>query len=261
MFTIGANGVPTNGDIALPTLILNLLPTGLVGLMIAALLAALMGGMASVFNSTSTLVTLDFYKKLKPDATEKQLVFIGRIATGGMVLLGIAWVPFITRISGQLYIYLQSVQGYISPPIAACFILGILWTRLNAQGALSSLLTGFVLGTVRFILELEFPGGAGAPDSLRWLIAMNFLHYAILMFVVCCVVLIGVSLVTPAPERKQLGRSDLRHGGRQDGRHPGAGHGIQACCGNSAGTSAQRHFQSFAAGHRDRTVVPLPVEL
>src|SRR6202166_5386157 len=82
MFTIGANGVPTNGDIALPTLILNLLPTGLVGLMIAALLAALMGGMASVFNSTSTLVTLDFYKKLKPEASEKQLVFIGRMATG-----------------------------------------------------------------------------------------------------------------------------------------------------------------------------------
>jgi SSS family solute:Na+ symporter len=126
------------------------------------------------------------------------------MATGVMVLLGIAWVPFITRISGQLYIYLQSVQGYISPPIAACFILGILWTRLNSQGALSSLLTGFVLGTVRFILELEYPGGAGAPDSLRWLIAMNFLHYAILMFVVCCLVLIGVSLATPAPDRKRL---------------------------------------------------------
>jgi len=121
-----------------------------------------------------------------------------------MVLLGIAWVPFITRISGQLYIYLQSVQGYISPPIAACFILGILWTRLNAQGALSSLLTGFVLGTVRFILELEYPGGAGASDSIRWLVAMNFLHYAILMFAVCCLVLIGVSLVTPAPDRKRL---------------------------------------------------------
>ncbi|HXP15965.1 MAG TPA: sodium:solute symporter [Terriglobales bacterium] len=204
MFTFAPDGTPTNGDIALPTLILNLLPTGLVGLMIAALLAALMGGMASVFNSTSTLVTLDFYKKLRPEASEKQLVLIGRVATGVMVLLGIAWVPFITRISGQLYIYLQSVQGYISPPIAACFILGILWTRLNAQGAISSLLTGFVLGTVRFLLELEYPGGAGTPDSIRWLVTMNFLHYAILMFAVCSLVLIGVSLVTPAPERKKL---------------------------------------------------------
>jgi solute:Na+ symporter, SSS family len=204
MFTIGPNGTPTNGDIAFPTLILNLLPTGLVGLMIAALLAALMGGMASVFNSTSTLVTLDFYKKLKPDASEKQLVLIGRLATGVMVLLGIAWVPFITRISGQLYIYLQSVQGYISPPIASCFILGILWTRMNAQGALSSLLTGFVLGTMRFLLELVYPGGSGAPESIQWLISMNFLHYALLMFIVCSLVLIGVSLATPAPDRKRL---------------------------------------------------------
>jgi SSS family solute:Na+ symporter len=204
MFILGPDGTPTNGDIALPTLILNLLPTGLVGLMIAALLAALMGGMASVFNSTSTLVTLDFYKKLRPEASERQLVLIGRIATGVMVLLGIAWVPFITRISGQLYIYLQSVQGYISPPIAACFILGILWTRLNAQGAISSLLTGFVLGTLRFLLELEYPGGAGVPDSIRWLVTMNFLHYAILMFAVCALVLIGVSLMTPAPDRKKL---------------------------------------------------------
>jgi SSS family solute:Na+ symporter len=204
MFTMGPNGTPTNGDIAFPTMILNLLPTGLVGLMIAALLAALMGGMASVFNSTSTLVTLDFYKKLRPAASEKQLVLIGRVATAGMVALGIAWVPFISRISGQLYIYLQSVQGYISPPIAACFILGILWTRVNSQGAISSLLTGFVLGSVRFVLELMYPGGVGAPESIQWLIAMNFLHYAIVMFVACCVVLVGVSLMTPAPDRKKL---------------------------------------------------------
>jgi len=204
MFVIGPDGTPTNGDIAFPTLILNLLPTGLVGLMIAALLAALMGGMASVFNSTSTLVTLDFYKKIRPDASEKQLVLIGRVATGLMVVLGIAWVPFISRISGQLYIYLQSVQGYISPPIAACFILGILWPRLNAQGAISSLLTGFVLGTVRFVLELTYPGGVGAPGAIQGLVAMNFLHYAIVMFVACCAVLIGVSMVTPAPDRKKL---------------------------------------------------------
>jgi SSS family solute:Na+ symporter len=204
MFILKPDGTPTNGDIAFPTLILNLLPTGLVGLMIAALLAALMGGMASVFNSTSTLVTLDFYKKLRPEASEKQLVLIGRVATGLMVILGIAWVPFISRISGQLYIYLQSVQGYISPPIAACFILGILWPRLNAQGAISSLLTGFVLGTVRFVLELTYPGGVGAPGPLQGLVAMNFLHYAIVMFIACCAVLIGVSMVTRAPDRKRL---------------------------------------------------------
>src|SRR5216684_8863355 len=143
-------GHVTNGDIAYPTMIVNLLPAGLVGLMIAALLAALMGAMSSVFNSASTMVTLDFYKKFKPDATERQLVFFGRLATGAMVILGLLWVPFIHLLSAQLYIYLQSVQAYISPPIAVCFIFGILWPRLNGQGAIASLLTGFGLGALRF---------------------------------------------------------------------------------------------------------------
>src|SRR6202795_4650334 len=111
LFKFGPHGEVLNGDIAYPTLIINLLPTGLVGVMIAALLAALMGAMSSVFNSASTLVTLDFYKKIKPDATERQLVGFGRVMTGVMVVLGLAWVPFIHLISSQLYIYLQSVQG------------------------------------------------------------------------------------------------------------------------------------------------------
>src|SRR6201982_984807 len=154
LFQFGPNGDVLNGDIAYPTMIINLLPTGLVGVMMPALLAALMGAMSSVFNSASTLVTLDFYKKIKPDATELQLVGFGRVMTGFMVILGLAWVPFIHLISSQLYIYLQSVQGYISPPIAACFILGILWARLNADDSIKSLLSGFWLGAVRFIFEL-----------------------------------------------------------------------------------------------------------
>src|SRR5215475_11437559 len=193
-------------DFAYPTLVLNLLPTGLVGLVMAALLAAVMGAMSSVFNSASTLVTLDFYKKLRPNASENQLVNFGRIATGFMVVLGLLWVPFIHLISSQLYIYLQSVQAYISPPIAACFVLGILWPRLNGTGAITSLLAGFVLGATRFILELADRAGGGQLEatSVGWLIKMNFLHYAIFMFVVCSVVLVGVSLMTPAPDRKKL---------------------------------------------------------
>jgi SSS family solute:Na+ symporter len=187
-------------------LVLNLLPVGLVGLVMAALLAAVMGAMSSVFNSASTLVTLDFYKKLRPQASEKQLVNFGRVATGMMVLLGLLWVPFIHYISSQLYIYLQSVQAYISPPISACFILGILWPRVNGSGAIASLLTGFVLGATRFVLEIadRAIGGHFDNSAIRWLIDMNFLHYAIFMFVVCAVVLVAVSLMTPAPDRKRL---------------------------------------------------------
>src|SRR6195256_816089 len=206
LFKFGPNGQVLNGDIAYPTLIINLLPSGLVGLMIAALLAALMGAMSSVFNSASTLVTLDFYKKWRPNATERNLVTFGRAATGIMVLLGLLWVPFIHLISSQLYIYLQSVQAYISPPIASCFILGILWPRLNGAGALSSLLTGFGLGAFRFVMELkERASGEHLTSGLpAWLINMNFLHYAIFMFVVCSAVLIAVSLATKAPDRRKL---------------------------------------------------------
>ena len=197
-------GKVVDGDIAFPTLVVNLLPTGLVGLMIAALLAALMGAMSSVFNSASTMVTLDFYKRFRPEATESQLVFFGRVATGIMVVLGLLWVPFIHLLSAQLFIYLQSVQAYISPPIAVCFIFGVLWPRLNGQGAISSLLVGFVLGAVRFIFEVLDKTRHYDSRAIRWLVDMNFLHYAILMFVLCAFVLIGVSMLYPAPEPKKL---------------------------------------------------------
>jgi SSS family solute:Na+ symporter len=123
-----------------------------------------------------------------------------------MVFLGLLWVPFIHLISSQLYIYLQSVQAYISPPIAACFVLGILWPRLNGKGAITSLLTGFVMGATRFILELADSGAGGRFESpaIRWLVDMNFLHYAIFMFVVCSLVLVAVSLTSEPPDRKKL---------------------------------------------------------
>src|SRR5580692_1774659 len=197
-------GKVTNGDIAYPTMIVNLLPAGLVGLMIAALLAALMGAMSAVFNSASTMVTLDFYKKFRPAATEKQLVFFGRVATAAMVVLGLLWVPYIKYLSPQLYIYLQSVQAYISPPIAVCFIFGILWPRLNGQGAISSLLLGFALGAVRFVLEVLDKTAHYQSSAIRALIDINFLHYSIVMFIVCALVLIGVSMLFPAPDRKKI---------------------------------------------------------
>lgn len=204
LFTRGPNGTITNGDVAYPALIINLLPHGLVGLMIAALLAALMGAMSSVFNSASTLVTLDFYKKIRSQATELQLVAFGRAATGILVILGLLWVPFIKLMSAQLFIYLQTVQAYISPPIAVCFIFGILWSRMNGVGAIASLLTGFVLGAARFTLEVLDKTRHFDAAAIRWVLDMNFLHYAIFMFVICAIVLIAVSLRTRAPSREQL---------------------------------------------------------
>ena len=96
------------------------------------------------------------------------------------------------------------MQAYISPPIASCFVLGILWPRLNGSGAISSLLTGFVLGAVRFVAELAAAQGVQLGGLLAWLVKMNFLHYAIFMFVICSLVLVAVSLMTPAPEHRKL---------------------------------------------------------
>jgi len=128
----------------------------------------------------------------------------GRIATGVMVVLGVLWVPFIHLLNTQLWIYLQSVQAYISPPISVCFIFGILWPRLNGEGAISSLLVGFVMGAARFIFEVLDKTRHYQSPSIRWLVDMNFLHYAIVMFFACTAVLIGVSMMFPAPPRKKL---------------------------------------------------------
>lgn len=192
-----------DSNAAFPILVSRLMPPGLQGVMIAAMLAALMSSLSAVFNSSSTIFTMDFYKKLRPDASEKHLVNVGRLATVVMVCLALLWIPLMGRISSQLWIYLQSVSAYISPPIAAVFLFGIGWRRVNAQGALASLLTGFVLGAVRFTLEVVY---AGQPLSgaLGWFVGMNFLHFAVFMFVICVIVLVAVSLLTPAPTAQQL---------------------------------------------------------
>src|SRR5258708_34399441 len=146
--------VSQNPDSASPTLVTRLLPDGIKGLVLAGMLAALMSSLASAFNACSTLLTWDVYQKMRPTATEQRLVTVGRISAGVMVFLGLACSPLMKFVSSQIYIYLQSVQAYIAPPIAACFLLGLFFRRLNGTGAVASLVTGLVLGLLRLILEL-----------------------------------------------------------------------------------------------------------
>ncbi len=188
-------------DEALPTLVGVLLPAGLRGLVVAGLLAALMSSLSSVFNSCSTLVTLDIYRKIRPAASERQLVVVGQLSTVVLVGLALLWVPLMSRISGQLYTYLQSVQAYISPPIAAVFLVGLFWQRVNARGAMISLLSGFVLGALRLIAELNIDSLSGVAARYA---EMNFLHFALLLFVVCVVLLILGSFTAPQAEAAQL---------------------------------------------------------
>ncbi|MHC4234867.1 MAG: sodium:solute symporter [Planctomycetota bacterium] len=183
----------------------SLLPIGVKGLVIAGLFAAMMSSLAACFNSCGTLFTMDIYKPRRPTASERELVLVGRLVTIVIVILGILYVPFMKHLGGsQLYLYLQKIQGYISPPIAAVFLLGVFWKRLNGTGALASLYTGFVMGAARLLLELghnawDWPLGPVTP-----LVTMNFLHFAILMFAVCVAVLVIVSMATPALSAGQL---------------------------------------------------------
>ena len=192
----------TNPDAALPTLIGLLLPVGLKGVVVAGLLAALMSSLSSVFNSCSTLVTWDIYKRLRPNAGEKTLVLVGQTSTIVLVVLGLLWIPMMELISGQIYQYLQSVQAYIAPPIAAVFLLGIFWRRVNSHGAIAALIFGFVLGVTRLVLELN--KGSLGDGVLYWYSDINFLHFAILLFVVCSIVLVLVSFVTPEPDSSSV---------------------------------------------------------
>jgi SSS family solute:Na+ symporter len=190
-------------DAAYPVLVTRLLPVGLKGLVLAGMLAALMSSLASAFNSCSTLLTWDVYRKWRPNATEPQLVRVGRVTTVILVILGLAWIPFMKYVSPQLYIYLQSIQAYIAPPIAACFLLGILYRRLNGKGALAALWVGFVLGMTRLVLELA-KGSLEAGTIWSWIATINFLHFAALLFLLCSAILAFVSLATPAPAPEQV---------------------------------------------------------
>ncbi|MDH3652081.1 MAG: sodium:solute symporter [Saprospiraceae bacterium] len=180
----------------LPAMVREVLPVGLRGLMIAGIFAALMSSLSSVFNSCSTLITWDLYKKFNPQASERKLVLVGQMTTVTLVVLGLAWIPFMGIFSDQLFLYLQSVQAYIAPPIAAVFLFGVFNRRINSYGAMACLLTGFFLGLFMFALQIK-------KDLLNGVIldfaSINFLHFALLLFVICSLVLVTVSWMTPAP--------------------------------------------------------------
>ena len=184
-----------------PTMVATLLPIGIRGIVTGGLLAALMSSLAAVFNGCSTLFTMDIYQKLKPNASQKQLVSTGRIATVVVVILGIIWIPILKSISGSLYEYLQNVQAFIAPPIAAVFLMGIFWKRINGNGALSALITGFIFGMIKLTAETV---GKDASGLWGWLANVNFLYFAPSLFAFCIVLMVIVSLLTKAPSEEKL---------------------------------------------------------
>ena len=196
-------------DTALPAIITQFMPPGLKGLVLAGLLAALMSSLSSVFNSCSTLFTIDFYKHWRPNSTEKHLVFVGQIVTVVLVGLSLLWIPILQGwLEGSsFYKILQSIQAYISPPIAAAFLLGLFVKRLNARGAIWSLWTGFALGILRLVIEVSVQNGTMTPSPgslLDYFVSVNFLHFAVFLFVVCAIVMVLGSLTAPQHSDEKL---------------------------------------------------------
>jgi SSS family solute:Na+ symporter len=193
-----------------PLMVAHVLPVGIRGMAVAGLLAALMSSLAGVFNASSTLFTIDIYQKLRPNASQQRLVWIGRVATAVMVVIGLLWIPVIQGARG-LYEYLQGVQSYLAPPIFTVFFFGIFNKRLNAKGCLAALGVGFVLGMVRLAIDTPVSLGMSGyesgytPGSFLWVMNnIYFQYYSLLIFVVCVIVMIAVSYATARPPEAQI---------------------------------------------------------
>jgi len=192
---------------AFPLLVTHVLPVGVRGIVVAGLLAALMSSLAGVFNASSTLFTMDFYSKFRPKATQQQLVWMGRVATSVMVLIGLFWIPVIKGGKG-LYDYLQGVQAYLAPPIFVVFFFGVFMKRLNTKGCLATLGVGFLMGLFRLAVDTPVKlvsDFAYDQGSFLWVVNnIFFQYYSLLIFIVCAIVMIAVSYATEAPNYKAI---------------------------------------------------------
>jgi SSS family solute:Na+ symporter len=206
-----------NADLVFATLVQELLPTGVRGLIVACMLAALMSSLASLFNSSASLFTVDIYEKLRPGRSQKHLLTVGRIATVIVVVLGLLWIPVMERVQGGgLYQYLQNVQGYVAPPITAVFLLGLFWKRVNSAGAVWGLGAGFVIGMIKLTIQTFFGAGEGRIHEPAILAAIGdfnpYYSTGVLLLISAAIITIA-SLMTPPPSPEQI--NGLTYGGVQ----------------------------------------------
>ena len=192
-----------SADAAFPTLVSSLLPVGMKGIVVGGLVAALMSSLASLFNSSAILFTVDFYKKYRPQASEKRLVAVGRTATTVIVILGILWIPVMKSLGNALYLYLQDVQSLIAPGISATFCMGVFFKRTTPIAGLTGLVFGFVVGLFRLTLNI-FRTHLAPGSVLADIQALNWLHFCVLLFLTCVAVIVIVSIFTRKVSKKQI---------------------------------------------------------
>ncbi len=214
-----------DSDAAFPALVREILPLGIKGIVVGGMVAALMSSLASLFNSSATLFTVDFYKKYRPQSSEKHLVLVGRIATAAVTFLGIIWIPLMTGLGNVLYEYLQDVQSLIAPGIAAVFVMGVFSKWATGKAGLWGLIIGFILGMFRLLVKIiyfsfidkgqvmlkDYIYNGNISDKLSGLsllamkfVAINWLHYCIFLFFLTFVVIWIVSRFTEKPRPEQI---------------------------------------------------------
>ncbi|XP_013908039.1 PREDICTED: sodium/glucose cotransporter 5 [Thamnophis sirtalis] len=194
-------------NIAYPKLVMELMPSGLRGLMVAVMMAALMSSLTSIFNSSSALFTMDIWRKVRQEASEKELLLVGRVVTVVLVAVSVVWLPILqSSNSGQLFIYIQSVTSYLAPPVTAVFLLAVFWKRANEQGAFWGLMVGLAVGLSRMVLEFAYPvPRCGLPDHRPSLMRdLHYLHLAPLLCLLTAVIVVGTSYLTPPPTEAQI---------------------------------------------------------
>jgi SSS family solute:Na+ symporter len=189
-----------SNDAAFSTLVKELLPKGFTGIVVGGILAALMSSLASLFNSSSMLFTVDFYQKIRPNASEKHYLRVGRLATVVIVILGILWIPVMKDIGKVLYEYLQDVQSLLAPGIAAVFLLGIISKRTTPSAGFAGLVVGFTLGMLRLGLNIYYGDTVGDGFIYRLIIEPNWLHYEIVLFFIVIALMVVVSFFTKAKD-------------------------------------------------------------
>ncbi|XP_004082010.1 sodium/myo-inositol cotransporter [Oryzias latipes] len=193
-------------NIAYPRLVMAVMPVGLRGLMMAVMIAALMSDLDSIFNSASTIFTLDIYQTFRKKASQRELVIVGRTFVVIMVMISVAWVPVTIEMQGgQTYLYIQEVAGYLTPPIAALFLLGVFWKRCNETGAFWGGMTGFTLGSIRLILAFVYrQPRCDQPDDRPFFIThIHYMYFAAGLFWISGLVAVVVSLLTPPLDDEQ----------------------------------------------------------
>lgn len=199
-------------NVAYPRLVMSVMPPGLRGLIMAVMIAALMSDLDSIFNSASTIFTLDIYKMMRKQVSSRELVIVGRLFVVFMVAVSIAWVPVVIAMQGgQMFYYIQEVSDYLTPPVAAIFLLGVLWHRCNETGAFWGGMVGFILGTSRLILSLVYhEPHCSQPDKRPpFLKDIHFMYVAAVLFWVSGSVAVVVSLCTAPPGKEQVNTTTM----------------------------------------------------